>query len=225
MGVLLRRWTGSILACRPWRVQARRGASAVQEIARPLSAGGRPGRPLPEARAQADARARPQQGANTMPIRQKITPFLWFDKNAEEAVAFYVALFEDSRIVSVTRCGESGPGPAGSVLAIDFQLAGQRFSAINGGPQFKFTEAVSLFVDCDTQAEIDRLWEALGAGGQYQACGWLKDRYGLSWQICTAALPRMLQDADPARASRVMQAMMQMIKIDIAQLEAAYEGR
>jgi predicted 3-demethylubiquinone-9 3-methyltransferase (glyoxalase superfamily) len=161
-----------------------------------------------------------------MPIKQKISPFLWFDTNAEEAVNFYVSIFDNSRIVDITRCGEAGPGPVGSVLVIGFELEGQPFSALNGGPHYKFTPAISFFVDCETQEEIDRLWEKLLAGGgQEQACGWLTDRYGLSWQICTPELPRMLRDEDPARAARVMKAMMQMIKIDIGKIRAAYEGK
>lgn len=160
-----------------------------------------------------------------MLLKQKIAPCLWFDGNAEEAVNFYVSLFENSKVVSVSRYGEGGPGPEGTVMAMGFELEGQPFMAINGGPQFKFSEAISLFVDCDSQEEIDRLWEKLGAGGQEQPCGWLKDRFGLSWQINSRALPEMLQDQDRARANRVMQAMLEMRKIDLEALKRAYHGR
>jgi predicted 3-demethylubiquinone-9 3-methyltransferase (glyoxalase superfamily) len=154
---------------------------------------------------------------------QKITPFLWFDNNAEEAMKFYVSIFKNSKIVSVARYGEAGPGPAGSVMTATFQLDGQEFMALNGGPHFKFTEAISLFVNCETQEEVDELWEKLSAGGQESRCGWLKDKFGLSWQIIPKALGVMLQDKDPEKSKRVMKAMLQMAKIDIQGLRQAYE--
>jgi predicted 3-demethylubiquinone-9 3-methyltransferase (glyoxalase superfamily) len=155
---------------------------------------------------------------------QKITPFFWFDGNAEEAANFYVSLFKDSQILAISRSGDAGPGPKGSVLTVSFQLAGQRFLALNGGPQFKFTEAISLLVNCDTQEEIDSLWDQLTAnGGKEVQCGWLKDRFGLSWQIVPTQFFSMIQDKDPQRSQRVMQAMMQMTKFDIARLKEAYQ--
>ena len=155
---------------------------------------------------------------------QKITPCLWFDNNAEEAVKHYCAIFKNSKIGKVLRCGESGPGPKGSVLTIAFELEGQEFIALNGGPIFKFNEAISLSVDCKTQTEVDELWERLSDGGQKSQCGWLKDKFGLSWQIVPSALVDMLQDKDAAKSARVMAAMMQMNKIDIETLKLAYEG-
>jgi predicted 3-demethylubiquinone-9 3-methyltransferase (glyoxalase superfamily) len=155
---------------------------------------------------------------------QKITPFLWFDDQVEEAMAFYTSVFENSRILSVSRYGKAGPGPEGAVMTATFELDGQRFMALNGGPLFRFTEAVSLFVNCETQDEVDRLWETLSDGGEQGQCGWLKDRFGLSWQIVPSALGTMLADEDPERARRVMGAMLEMSKIDIATLEQAYEG-
>jgi len=155
---------------------------------------------------------------------QKITPFLWFDGKAEEAARFYVGLFKDSRVVEVSRAPAGGPTPAGSVMSVTFQLEGQQFHALNGGPMFKFNEAISLFVDCATQAEVDALWDGLGEGGQPLQCGWLKDRYGLCWQIVPSALGKMLRDPDPARSGRVMAAMMKMVKIDVAALTRAYQG-
>lgn len=155
---------------------------------------------------------------------QKITPCLWFDNNAEEAVNHYRAIFKDSKIGKILRCGESGPGPKGSVLTIAFELEGQEFIALNGGPIFKFTEAISLSVNCKTQTEVDELWERLSDGGQKSQCGWLKDKFGLSWQIVPSALIEMLQDQDPAKSARVMAALMQMNKIDIETLKRAYEG-
>jgi predicted 3-demethylubiquinone-9 3-methyltransferase (glyoxalase superfamily) len=155
---------------------------------------------------------------------QKIVPFLWFDDQAEEAVAFYTSIFEDSQLVSVSRYGEAGPGRPGSVMTATFELAGQRFIALNGGPMFQFTEAISMFVSCETQAEVDELWAKLTAGGEEGQCGWLKDRYGLSWQIIPTALMEMLGDEDPAKARRVMEAMLTMRKIDIAALRRAYEA-
>lgn len=155
---------------------------------------------------------------------QKITPCLWFDNNAEEAVSHYCAIFKNAGIGRVLRCGESGPGPKGSVLTMTFQLEGQQFIALNGGPIFKFNEAISLSVDCKTQEEVDELWEKLSDGGQKNRCGWLKDKFGLSWQIVPSALVEMLQDNDPAKSARVMAAMMQMTKIDIETLKRAYKG-
>ena len=154
---------------------------------------------------------------------QKITPFLWFDNNAEEAVNHYLAIFKNSKIGTVIRCGDAGPGPKGSVLTIAFQLEGQEFIALNGGPVFKFNEAISLSVDCKTQTEVDDLWEKLSDGGQKSQCGWLKDKFGLSWQVVPSALVEMLQDQDAEKAKRVMAAMMQMSKIDIAILKQAYD--
>ena len=154
---------------------------------------------------------------------QKITPFLWFDNNAEEAVNHYLAIFKNSKINKVLRCGDAGPGPKGSILTIAFQLEGQDFIALNGGPIFKFTEAISLSVDCKSQQEVDDLWEKLSDGGQKSQCGWLKDKFGLSWQVVPTALVEMLQDQDAEKAKRVMAAMMQMSKIDIAILKQAYD--
>ncbi len=152
---------------------------------------------------------------------QKITTFLWFDDNAEEAMNYYVSIFNNSRIISVQRY--AGPGPEQKVLTATFQLEGQEFMALNGGPYFKFNEAISLFVNCETQEEVDDLWEKLVAGGAKGRCGWLKDKFGLSWQIIPSALGRMLQDQDPAKSKRVMQAMLQMNKIDIGLLKQAYD--
>lgn len=154
---------------------------------------------------------------------QKITPFLWFDNNAEEAVNHYLSIFKNSKIGTVLRCGDAGPGPKGSVLTIAFQLEGQEFIALNGGPVFKFNEAISLSVDCKSQTEVDDLWEKLSDGGQRGQCGWLKDRFGLSWQVVPSALVEMLQDKDAEKAKRVMAAMMKMSKIDIAILKQAYD--
>ena len=154
----------------------------------------------------------------------KITPFLWYDNNAEEAVNHYTSIFKNSRVTNIARYGEAGPGPKGSVMTIAFQLEGQDFIALNGGPMFKFNEAISFSVDCKTQQEVDELWEKLSAGGQPSQCGWLKDKYGLSWQIVPSVLIEMLQDPDAEKSQRVMQAMMQMSKIDIAALRRAYQG-
>src|SRR5437764_4390673 len=148
-------------------------------------------------------------------VRQKITPFLWFDHQAEEAANFYVSLFPDSAVTGVT------PGPDGKPLVVAFRLAGVEFLALNGGPHFKFNEAVSLSIDCRSQAEVDELWEKLSAGGSKGQCGWLKDRYGLSWQVVPAVLPELLNDPDRAKAGRVMEAVMGMTKLDIAALQAA----
>jgi predicted 3-demethylubiquinone-9 3-methyltransferase (glyoxalase superfamily) len=152
---------------------------------------------------------------------QKISPFLWFDNQAEEAAKFYTSIFKNSKIGTISRYGEAGPGPKGAAMLVTFELEGQRFTALNGGPQFKFTPAISLFVDCETQAEVDELWEKLSAGGQKSRCGWLQDKYGLSWQIIPGALGKLLGDPDPRRSSRAMKAMLQMDKIDIAALEQA----
>jgi len=154
---------------------------------------------------------------------QKITPFLWFDGKAEEAMNFYVSIFKNSKIANVVRYGEAGPGPKGTVITATFQLEGQEFIALNGGPQFKFTEAVSFWVSCETQEEIDDMWEKLSAGGEKGRCGWLKDRYGLSWQIVPPVLGEMLGDKDPEKSKRVMMAMLQMDKINIETLKQAYE--
>jgi predicted 3-demethylubiquinone-9 3-methyltransferase (glyoxalase superfamily) len=156
---------------------------------------------------------------------QKIIPFLWFDNQAEEAMNFYVSLFKNSKILSVTRYGEGGPGPQGMVMTAAFQLDGQEFAALNGGPEFRFTEAISLFVNCEAQEEVDELWEKLSEGGEKGQCGWLKDKYGLSWQIIPTALGQMLGDKDPQKSHNVMQAMLQMTKIDIAGLRRAYEQK
>jgi predicted 3-demethylubiquinone-9 3-methyltransferase (glyoxalase superfamily) len=152
----------------------------------------------------------------------KITPFLWFDNNAEEAMQFYTSIFKNSKISDVTRYGDAGPGPKGSVMSATFELEGQKFMALNGGPHFKFTEAISLFVSVDTQHEVDELWEKLSAGGQKSRCGWLKDKFGLSWQIIPKALGELLGDKDPRKSQSVMHAMLQMHKIDIARLKEAY---
>ena len=154
---------------------------------------------------------------------QKITPHLWFDNQLEEAMNFYVSLFEDSKILNVSRYEVAAPESPGTVMTATFQLAGQEFMALNGGPTFKFNEAISLFVNCETQEEVDELWEKLSAGGEEQQCGWLKDRYGLSWQIVPTVLGELLGDPNPQKAQNVMQAMLQMRKIDIAALQRAYE--
>jgi len=154
---------------------------------------------------------------------QKIVPFLWFDGNAEEAMNFYVSVFKNSKVLSVTRYGEAGPGPKGTVMSCTFQLEGQDFYALNGGPQFKFTQAISLFVNCETQQEVDALWKKLSAGGREDQCGWLQDKYGLSWQIIPTALGRMLGDKDAKKATATMRAMLQMKKIDIKGLQQAHD--
>ena len=157
---------------------------------------------------------------------QKISPFLWFDDKAEEAANFYVSVFKNSKITSVSRYGDAGPGPKGSVMTISFELDGQPFTALNGGPMFKFTEAVSFVINCEGQAEVDALWDQLTAdGGQPGQCGWLKDRFGLSWQVAPTVLHELIGGSDPAKASRAVQAMMKMTKLDIATLQAAREGR
>jgi predicted 3-demethylubiquinone-9 3-methyltransferase (glyoxalase superfamily) len=156
---------------------------------------------------------------------QKITPFLWFDGKAEEAMNFYVSIFKNSRVGSITRYGDAGPGPKGTVMIATFQLEGQDFIALNGGPQYTFTPAISLFVDCKTQQEVDELWERLSEGGKTDRCGWLRDKYGLSWQIVPSALRELMGDKDPEKSKRVMMAMLQMTKIDIQGLKQAYDQR
>jgi predicted 3-demethylubiquinone-9 3-methyltransferase (glyoxalase superfamily) len=156
---------------------------------------------------------------------QKITPFLWFDNNAEEAANFYVSIFENSKILNVARYGDAGPGPKGSVMIVDFEIGGEKFIALNGGPQFKFTEAVSFVVNCETQEEIDYFWEKLSAGGEKVECGWVKDKYGLSWQVVPTILGELMGGNEPERSNRVMQAILQMQKLEIEPLKRAYEGR
>jgi predicted 3-demethylubiquinone-9 3-methyltransferase (glyoxalase superfamily) len=155
---------------------------------------------------------------------QRITQFLWFDTQAEEAAKFYASIFPNSRILNTARYGDAGPGPKGSVMTIEFELDGQRFIALNGGPQFKFTEAISLSVDCRDQKEVDHYWSKLSQGGQESMCGWVKDRYGLSWQVNPAILGELLASRDAKKAKRVMEAMLKMRKIDIAALKAAAEA-
>jgi len=154
----------------------------------------------------------------------KITPFLWFDKEAEEAVGFYVSVFPNSKVTAVSQYGEAGPGPKGTVMTVAFELDGKQFTALNGGPVFRFNEAVSFVVNCRDQAQVDRYWEKLGAGGEHGQCGWLKDRYGLSWQIVPDALMRILGEPDEAKKNRVMKVMLKMRKLDIAALEVAAKG-
>jgi predicted 3-demethylubiquinone-9 3-methyltransferase (glyoxalase superfamily) len=154
---------------------------------------------------------------------QKITPFLWFNGNAEEAMNFYTSVFKNSKIIGVNRYGDAGPGPVGTVMTATFQLEGMEFTALNGGPEFKFNEAISFFVNCETQAEVDDLWDKLSEGGEPGQCGWLKDKFGVSWQIVPIALGQMLQDKDPRKSQNVMRAMLQMTKIDIATLRRACE--
>ncbi len=155
-------------------------------------------------------------------IAQKITPFFWYDNQAEEAMNFYVSIFKNSRVLGVTRYGKSGPGPEGSVLTAAFELEGQKFTALNGGPRFKFNESVSFVVNCETQEEIDYFWEKLSSdGGQESQCGWLKDKFGLSWQVVPTILPELITSTDPKKSERVMQAIMQMKKLDIAKLKQA----
>jgi predicted 3-demethylubiquinone-9 3-methyltransferase (glyoxalase superfamily) len=158
------------------------------------------------------------------PARQKIVPFLWFDTQAEEAMNHYLSIFEGGEVLHVARWGDAGPGPAGTAMVCSFRIAGQAFTALNGGPQFRFTEAISMVVNCDSQAEIDRLWERLSDGGSPGQCGWLKDRYGLSWQIVPAVLPELMTGPDPAAPGRVMQSLMRMTKLDLAALQAAHRG-
>lgn len=154
---------------------------------------------------------------------QKITPFLWFDTQAEEAANFYISVFKDGKIVSVSRYGEAGPGPKGSAMSVVFEIEGQQFYAVNGGPHYTFTPAISPFVNCESQEEVDALWEKLCDGGRPNRCGWLTDKYGLSWQIIPSALPKLLQSSDAAKSSRVMKAMLSMTKIDVQELKKAHE--
>ena len=154
---------------------------------------------------------------------QKITPFLWFDSQAEEAMNFYTSIFKNSKAGTVTRYGEAGPGPKGSVLTASFELEGLEFTALNGGPHFKFTEAISFHVSCESQEEVDYFWSKLAEGGQTSRCGWLKDRYGVSWQIVPSVLPKLLQDKNAGKSNSVMQAMLQMDKLDIKRLKQAYD--
>ena len=159
----------------------------------------------------------------TGPHMQKITPCLWFDNQAEEAVQFYSSVFKNARVLDVMRHGEAGPGAPGSVLTVTFEVDGQQFIALNGGPHFKFNEAISLFVRCESQEEVDELWEKLSAGGETSRCGWLKDKFGVSWQIVPSVLLPMLQDKDAKKSNSVMQALLQMDKLDIERLRQAYE--
>jgi len=154
---------------------------------------------------------------------QKITPFLWFDDKAEEAMNFYVSIFKNSKRGRISRYGEAGPGPKGTVMVATFQLEGQDFMALNGGPHFKFTEAISLVVNCETQDELDAFWEKLSEGGSKGQCGWLKDKYGLSWQVVPTALGKLMSDPDPEKSKRVMTAMLKMTKMDIQGLQQAYD--
>ena len=155
---------------------------------------------------------------------QKITPFLWFDNNAEEAANFYVSVFKNSKLLNIARYGEAGPGPAGSVMTAEFELNGQEFVALNAGPTFKFTEAISFVVNCETQEEVDYYWERLSEGGEKSHCGWLKDKFGLSWQVTPTILGKLMADKDQEKSNRVMQQMLKMDKLDIEPLQRAYEG-
>jgi len=154
----------------------------------------------------------------------KISPFLWFDTQALEAANYYVSIFPNSKVTKVAYYTDVGPGPKGSVMTVEFELDGQKHIALNGGPHFKFTEAISLTIECETQDEVDRYWEKLSEGGAKSDCGWLKDKYGLSWQVTPTILPHLISDKDPAKAKRAMQAMMTMKKLVIADLKKAYEG-
>ena len=165
-----------------------------------------------------------QSNAKTQPTTQKIATFLWFNNNAEEAVNFYVSVFKNSKVLKTLRYGDVGPGPKGSVMTIDFELDGQKFMALNGVPEFKFTEAISLMVYCETQEEIDYFWEKLSQGGQKVECGWLKDQFGLSWQVVPAALPELMGEGGE-KTDRFMAAMMKMKKLDIEELKKAAEGK
>ena len=155
---------------------------------------------------------------------QKIHPFLWFDGKAEEAMNFYVSIFRNSKVGNVSRYGDAGPGSKGQVMTASFQLEGQDFTALNGGPMYKFTPAISLYVDCNDQGEVDRLWDKLSEGGQIQACGWVTDKFGVSWQIIPEALPRLMTDENPKKAHAVMQAMLQMKKIEAGELQRVYDS-
>lgn len=154
---------------------------------------------------------------------QKITPFLWFDNNAEEAMNFYVSIFKNSKVLTVSRYGEAGPGPAGTVMTAEFALDGQEFVALNGGPRFKFTEAISFVVNCESQEEVDYFWEKLSEGGTKSRCGWLKDKFGLWWQVVPTLLAELMGDKDPEKSKRVMEAMLKMDKIEIEPLKRAHE--
>jgi predicted 3-demethylubiquinone-9 3-methyltransferase (glyoxalase superfamily) len=156
---------------------------------------------------------------------QKITPFLWFDDNAEEAVNFYTSVFKNSKVGDISRYGDAGPGPKGSVMVITFELDGQQFMALNGGPRFKFTEAISFVVNCKDQKEVDEYWDRLSEGGQKVQCGWLKDKFGLSWQVVPTILGELMKEEDPAKRERVMKAMLQMVKLDGDGLKRAAEGK
>jgi len=158
-------------------------------------------------------------------MMQKITPFIWFDNQAEEAMNFYVSIFKHSKVLDVSRYGEAGPGEPGSVMVANFQIEGQEFSAINGGPHFKLTPAISFMVSCETQEEVDKLWDALLEGGEAMQCGWVTDRFGVTWQIIPRILSQLLQDPDPEKSGRVMKAMMEMVKLDISGLQKAYDGQ
>jgi predicted 3-demethylubiquinone-9 3-methyltransferase (glyoxalase superfamily) len=160
-----------------------------------------------------------------MPGKQKIVTYLWFDGQAEEAAKHYTSIFKNSKITNVSRYGDAGPGPKGTAMVVNFQLEGQDFIALNGGPQFKFTEAISLLVNCDTQKEVDELWSKLSAGGEEGQCGWLKDKFGLSWQIIPTVLFELIQDRDPEKSKGAMQAMLQMKKIDIEGLKRGYSHK
>jgi len=156
-------------------------------------------------------------------MANKITPFLWFDNQAEEAMNHYVSIFKDAEVLGVSRYGEAGPGPVGTVMTASFKLNGLEFTALNGGPLFKFNESVSFVIDCKTQDEVDHFWDKLSEGGETSQCGWLKDKFGLSWQVVPSILGELLGDKDPEKSGRVMQAMLQMTKIDIAKLQEAYD--
>jgi predicted 3-demethylubiquinone-9 3-methyltransferase (glyoxalase superfamily) len=156
---------------------------------------------------------------------QKIAPFLWFDNNAEEAIHFYTSIFKNSKIGNISRYGDAGPGPKGTVMVGTFQLDGQEFMALNGGPQFTFSPAISFLVNCETQQEVDELWDKLSEGGRKDQCGWLQDKFGVSWQIVPTILGKLMGDKDPEKSKRVMQAMLQMTKLDIEGLKKAYENR
>ena len=155
---------------------------------------------------------------------QKIAPFLWFNDKAEEAMNFYISIFKNSKILGVSRYGEGGPGPKGTVMVAKFQIEGQEFHALNGGPHFTFSEAISFLINCETQQEVDELWEKLSKGGQKSRCGWLKDKYGVSWQVVPTILGELMQDKDPEKSKRVMHAMLQMDKLDIEGLKRAYRN-
>ena len=160
-----------------------------------------------------------------MPALSKITPCLWFDTQSEEAATFYTSIFENSRILQVIHYGSAGPRPEGMVMMVTFELDGQEFIALNGGPEFTFDEAISFQVNCESQAEVDKFWTKLAEGGEEGPCGWLKDKFGVSWQIVPTALGKMLTDPDPARSARVMQTVLQMKKLDLHALQKAYEGQ